>query len=182
MTESWKAFLFTSFDPSSTITMDKIGGFLWPQAISARIFGFSDWALTLPQCVEGVVSVLLMYRIVRRWQGPAAGLIAAGLLTITPVAASMFGHAMLDGSVTMCLVLAADQYQRAVLTGRLRSLLLSGMWIGIGFQAKMMEAWLIAPALAIAYLITARACCASGSATSRRRAWRCSRCPCRGSR
>ena len=155
MTVSWKAFLFTTLDPSATITLDKIGGFLWPQALSARIFGFSDWALTLPQCVEGVISVLAMYRMVRRWKGAAAGLVAAALLTLTPVAASMFGHAMLDGSVTMCLVLAADQYQRAVGRGRLRSLLLSGVWVGLGFQAKMMEAWIIVPALAVGYLVVA---------------------------
>ncbi|AZM56091.1 mannosyl transferase [Streptomyces sp. WAC 01529] len=155
MSESWKAFLFTTVDPSATLTMDKIGGFLWPQALSARIFGFHDWALTLPQCVMGVISVLVMYRLVRRWQGPAAGLLASGLLTVTPVAASMFGHAMPDGSLTMCLVLAADQYQKAVGTARLRPLLLSALWIGIGFQMKMMQAWIAVPAFFIGYLVAA---------------------------
>ncbi|MBW5423664.1 mannosyl transferase, partial [Streptomyces sp. BG9H] len=157
MSESWKAFLFTTVDPSATLTLDKIGGFLWPQALSARIFGFHDWALTLPQCVMGVISVLVMYRLVRRWQGPAAGLLAAGLLTVTPVVASMFGHAILDGSLTMCLVLAADQYQKAVGTARLRPLLLSALWIGIGFQMKMMEAWIVVPAFFVGYLVAAPA-------------------------
>ncbi|MDH6220987.1 ArnT family glycosyltransferase [Streptomyces pseudovenezuelae] len=155
MSVSWKAFLFTAFDPSATLTLDKIGGFLWPQALSVRLFGFHDWALTLPQCIEGIVSVLVMYRVVRRWQGAAAGLIAAELLTVTPVAASMFGHALLDCSLTMCLVLAADQYQKAVMTGRLNPLLLSGLWVGLGFQAKMMQAWIVVPALAVAYLVAA---------------------------
>ncbi|MGW0535651.1 glycosyltransferase family 39 protein [Streptomyces sp. NPDC003032] len=156
MSESWKAFLFTTVDPAATLTMDKIGGFLWPQALSARVFGFHDWALTLPQCIMGVISVLVMYRVVRRWQGPAAGLLAAGLLTVTPVAASMFGHAMMDGSLTMCLVLAADQYQKAVGTARLRPLLLSALWIGIGFQMKMMEAWIVVPAFVVGYLVAAQ--------------------------
>ncbi|MFI7320085.1 glycosyltransferase family 39 protein [Streptomyces venezuelae] len=155
MSVSWEAFLFTSLDPSATLTLDKIGGFLWPQALSARIFGFHAWALTLPQCVMGVISVLVMYRLVRRWQGPAAGLLAAGLLTVTPVTASLFGLAMLDASVIMCLVLAADQYQRAVRSARLRSLLLCGLWIGLGFQAKMMEAWVVVPALFVGYVVAA---------------------------
>ncbi|MFG2502290.1 ArnT family glycosyltransferase [Streptomyces sp. NPDC048441] len=155
MSESWHAFLFTAFDPAATITMDKVGGFLWPQALAARLFGFHAWSLTLPQVLEGVVSVLALYRVVRRWQGPVAGLAAAGLLTMTPVAASMFGHAILDASLTMCLVLAADQYQKAVMTGRLGPLLLSGMWIGLGFQAKMMQAWVVVPALALGYLVAA---------------------------
>lgn len=155
MTESWKAFLFTAYDPSATITLDKIGGFLWPQALSARLFGFHDWALTLPQCAEGVVSVLVLYRVVRRWQGPAAGLLAAGLLTLTPVTASLFGHAIPDAALIMCLVLAVDRCQLAVRGARLRSLVWAGVWVGLAFQAKMMQAWLIVPALAIGYLVTA---------------------------
>lgn len=155
MTESWKAFLFTAYDPSATITLDKIGGFLWPQALSARLFGFHDWALTLPQCVEGVVSVLVLYRVVRRWQGPATGLLAAGLLTLTPVTASLFGHPIPDAALIMCLVLAVDRYQSAVRGARLRSLVWAGAWVGLAFQAKMMQAWLIVPALAVGYLVTA---------------------------
>ncbi|WP_238783188.1 ArnT family glycosyltransferase [Streptomyces monomycini] len=157
MSESWKAFLFTAFDPASTVTLDKIGGFLWPQALSARIFGFSNWALTLPQCVEGVVCVLVIHRTVRRWRGPAAGLLAAGALTLTPVAASMFGHALLEAPLTMCLVLAADQCAKAMTEGRLRPLLLAAVWVGVAFQAAMMQAWIIVPALAVAYFVVSPA-------------------------
>src|SRR3954462_9149049 len=45
MSHSWRAFLFGSFDPNNSITLDKLPGFLWPQAMSARIFGFHPWAL-----------------------------------------------------------------------------------------------------------------------------------------
>ncbi|MFH8405952.1 ArnT family glycosyltransferase [Streptomyces sp. NPDC018019] len=155
MTESWKAFLFTAYDPAATTTLDKIGGFLWPQALSARLFGFHPWALTLPQCIEGVISVLVMYRVVRRWQGAAAGLLAAGLLTLTPVTASMFGHAIPDAALFMCLLLAVDRYQKAVGGARLRSLVWAGVWVGLAFQAKMMQAWLVVPALAVGYFVTA---------------------------
>ncbi|MFD7665580.1 ArnT family glycosyltransferase [Streptomyces sp. NPDC059788] len=157
MSESWKAFLFTSFDPASTVTLDKIGGFLWPQALSARLFGFSNWALTLPQCVEGVVCVLVIHRTVRRWRGPAAGLLAAGVLTLTPVAASMFGHALLEAPLTMCLVLAADRCAQAMTSGRLRPLVMAAVWVGLAFQAAMMQAWIIVPALAVAYAVVSPA-------------------------
>jgi 4-amino-4-deoxy-L-arabinose transferase-like glycosyltransferase len=155
MSESWKAFIFGAFDPKATITLDKLAGSFVPQAISAWIFGFHPWSLALPQVIEGVVSVLVMYRVVRRWVGPAAGLIAAGLFAVTPVAASMFGHSMEDGALTMCLVLAADRYTYAVTHGRLRSLIWCGFWIGLGFQAKMLQAWMALPALAIGYLYAA---------------------------
>ncbi len=73
MSESWKAFFYGAFDPNATITIDKLAGSFLPQALSARIFGFSAWSLALPQVIEGVVSVLVMYRVVRRWAGvPAA--------------------------------------------------------------------------------------------------------------
>ena len=155
MSVSWKAFFYGAFDPQATITIDKLAGSFLPQALSARIFGFSAWSLALPQVIEGVVSVLVMYRVVRRWAGAPAGLLAAGIFALTPIAASMFGHSMEDGALTMCLVLAADAYQRAVMEARLRSLMLAGVWVGLGFQAKMLQAWMVLPALAIGYLVSA---------------------------
>jgi len=155
MSESWRAFFYGAFDPAATITIDKLAGAFVPQVLSARIFGFHPWSLALPQVVEGVVSVLAMYRAVRQWAGEVPGLLAALLLTLTPIAASVFGHPMEDGALTMCLVLAADAWQRAVATGRLRSLVLSGVWVGLGFQAKMLQAWMILPALFIGYLVAA---------------------------
>jgi 4-amino-4-deoxy-L-arabinose transferase-like glycosyltransferase len=152
MTESWKAFFYGAFDPAGTITIDKLGGAFAPQALSARIFGFHPWSLALPQVVEGVVTVLVMFRAVRQWAGEVPALVAALLLALTPIAASVFGHPMEDGALIMCLVLAADSWQRAVTTGRLRSLVLSGVWVGLGFQAKMLQAWMILPALFIGYL------------------------------
>jgi 4-amino-4-deoxy-L-arabinose transferase-like glycosyltransferase len=164
MSESWKAFLFGAFDPKATVTIDKLAGSFLPQALSARIFGFHAWSLALPQVIEGVISVLAMYRVVRRWAGVLPGLLAAGIFTLTPIAASVFGHSMEDGALTMCLVLAADACQRAVIEARLRSLIWAGVWVGLGFQAKMLEAWMVLPALAIGYLVAA-------PARLRRRLW-----------
>src|SRR5882757_8817302 len=141
MSESWKAFIYGALDPQATITIDKLAGSFWPQALSARIFGFHPWSLALPQVIEGVVP----------------GLVAAAIFTLTPIAASMYGHSMEDGALTMCLVLAADAYQRAVMQARLRSLIWAGIWVGLGFQTKMLQAWMILPALALGYLVAAPA-------------------------
>jgi 4-amino-4-deoxy-L-arabinose transferase-like glycosyltransferase len=155
MSVSWKAFFYGALDPGATITIDKLAGAFLPQALCARIFGYHQWSVTLPQVIEGVVAVLAMYRLVRRWFGAAAGLLAAGILGLTPILASMFGHPMEDGALTMCLVLAADAAMRALTQGRLRPLIWAGVWIGLGFQAKMLQAWMALPALAIAYLVAA---------------------------
>jgi 4-amino-4-deoxy-L-arabinose transferase-like glycosyltransferase len=157
MSESWKAFFYGAFDPKATITLDKLAGSFLPQALSARIFGFHSWSIALPQVIEGTISVLVMYRVVRRWAGAVPGLLAALIFAFTPIVASMFAHSMEDAALTMCLVLAADAYQRAVLEGRLPALLLAGLWVGIGFQAKMLQAWMILPALVLGYLACAPA-------------------------
>src|SRR5262249_29660348 len=50
--------------------------------------------------------------------------------------------------------LAADATSAAIGSGRIRSLILAGVWVGLAFQAKMLQAWLVLPALALAYLIS----------------------------
>ncbi|MCQ4083970.1 glycosyltransferase family 39 protein [Streptomyces sp. RB6PN25] len=157
MSESWKAFFFGSFDPANSITIDKLPGFLWPQALSARLFGFHSWALTLPQVLEGVASVVVLYRVVRRWMGVNAALLASGAFLCIPAADGLFRTQTEDPMFTLCVLLAAGATQRAAHSGRLRSLIMAGVWVGIGFQAKMLEAWAVLPALAVVYLVTAPA-------------------------
>ncbi|MEU6478589.1 glycosyltransferase family 39 protein [Streptomyces sp. NPDC047017] len=155
MTESWKAFFYGSFDPGNSITLDKLPGFLWPQALSARVLGFHPWSLVLPQVLEGVASLLVLYRLVRRWAGVHAALIAAGAFLVTPVVVGLFRTAVEDPLFTLCVLLAAEAVQRAARDGRARPLVLAGVWVGLGFQAKMLEAWAVLPALALVYLVSA---------------------------
>jgi len=54
MSESWHDFLFGAFDPRGTVTVDKLPGALWMQALSLRILGFHVWAVVLPQIIEGL--------------------------------------------------------------------------------------------------------------------------------
>src|SRR5215472_1294476 len=75
---------YGAFDPAASITIDKLAGAFLPQALSARVFGFHPWSLALPQVVEGVVAVLVMYRVARRWAGVVPGLLAAGIFAFTP--------------------------------------------------------------------------------------------------
>jgi 4-amino-4-deoxy-L-arabinose transferase-like glycosyltransferase len=155
MAQSWKAFFYGSFNPGNSITIDKIPGYLWPQALSARIFGFHAWAVTLPEVIEALVSVIVIHRMVRRWAGEVAGLFAAAFLVLTP---ALIGAARLnneEAAYVMCLVLAASATQRAVSNGRLRTLVAAGVWVGLAFQCKMVEAWAVLPALAVAYLLAA---------------------------
>jgi 4-amino-4-deoxy-L-arabinose transferase-like glycosyltransferase len=157
MSESWHDFIFGAFDPAGTVTVDKLPGALWMQALSLRVFGFHIWALVLPQVVEGVLTILVLYRAVRRLAGPAAGLTAAAVLAVTPIAVLLGRGNVSDSLLILLLVLAADATSAALLTGSPRPLLIAGVWVGLAFQAKMVQAWLALPALAAAYLLAAPA-------------------------
>ena len=78
-TENWKAFFFGSLDPGSFITVDKPPVALWIMELSGRAFGFSSWSMLVPEAVAGLVSVMVLYNLVRRWFGePAAALYHVG--------------------------------------------------------------------------------------------------------
>jgi 4-amino-4-deoxy-L-arabinose transferase-like glycosyltransferase len=152
-TKSWKAFLFGSSDAGNSITVDKPPASLWPMEISARIFGLNTWSMLLPQVLIGVASVALLYRIVRRQFGPAAGLIAGVALALTPVATLMFRYNNPDALLVFLMIAAAWAMMRAVGDGKTRWLLLCGALVGFGFLTKQLQVMLIVPGLALAYLI-----------------------------
>jgi 4-amino-4-deoxy-L-arabinose transferase-like glycosyltransferase len=155
MSSSWHDFFFGAFDPAGTVSVDKLPGALWPQALSLRVFGFHTWAIVLPQVVEGVLTILVLYRAVRRLAGPLAGLVAAAVVATSPVTVALNRGNVADSLLIVLVVLAADATSAALRSGRLRTLLLAGVWVGLAFQAKMTVAWLVLPALAGAYLLAA---------------------------
>ena len=162
MSMSWHDFIFGAFDPAGTITLDKLPGAFWLQALSVRAFGFHPWALVLPQVIEGIVTVLVLYRAVTRLAGPAAGLIAALILAVSPATVALDRGNISDSLMILLLVLAADAVSAAIagedgrfgrLGGATGRLVLAGVWVGLAFQAKMIEAWMVLPAMGLAYLL-----------------------------
>jgi 4-amino-4-deoxy-L-arabinose transferase-like glycosyltransferase len=151
-TKSWKAFFFGSFDSSNFITVDKTPASLWVMELSGRIFGFSQWSMLVPQALEGVGSVALLYAAVRRWFGPAAGLIAGLVLALTPAAALMFRFNNPDALLVLLMTAAAYALVRAVENGRTKWLVFCGVLLGFAFLAKMLQAFLVVPGMAAAYL------------------------------
>ena len=155
MSQSWHDFFFGAFDPWGTVSVDKLPGSFWVQALFVRLFGFHIWAVVLPQAIEGTLTVLVLFRAVRRVAGAGAGLVAAVALAATPVTILLNRGNISDSLLILLLVLAADATTAAVMTGRLRSLVLAGVWVGLAFQAKMLQAWIVLPALYLAYILAA---------------------------
>jgi 4-amino-4-deoxy-L-arabinose transferase-like glycosyltransferase len=159
MSVSWHNFIFGALDPAGTISLDKLPGAFWIQALAVRAFGFHTWVMILPQVVEGVLTVLILYRAVSRLAGPAAGLIAALIVAASPATVALNRGNISDSLMILLLVLAADSVSAAIAAkGRPAKsaqarLILAAFWVGLAFQAKMIEAWLVLPALGLAYLL-----------------------------
>ncbi len=116
------------------------------------MFGFNSWTLLAPQAVEGVASVLLLYAAVRRWFGPAAGLIAGAVLALTPVATLIFRFNNPDSLLVLLMTAAGYAVQRAIERDRTRWLVFAGLLLGFAFLSKMAQAFLVLPGFGIAYL------------------------------
>lgn len=153
MSESWHAFFYDAFDPRATITLDKLPGAFWIQALSVRCFGYSVWAMVLPQVLESTLTVFVLYRAVRRTAGTAAALTAAAILAASPVTLASTRGDLAEPLYLLCTVLAADATLRAITTGRRRSWYAAAVWVAVGFQAKMTEAWLVLPILALVLIL-----------------------------
>ena len=152
-TQSWKAFFFGSSDAGNSITVDKTPGALWIMEISARIFGVNSWSILVPEALMGVATVALLFATVKRWYGPAAGLIAGAVSALTPVAVLMFRFNNPDALLVLLMVAGAYATVRAIENGSTKWLMLAGASVGFGFLAKMLQALLVVPAYALAYLI-----------------------------
>jgi len=154
-TKSWKAFFFGSTDASNFITVDKTPASLWAMELSARLFGLNAWSILVPQALEGVAAVGILFAAVKRWFSPAAALIAGAVFALTPVAALMFRFNNPDALLVLLLVAAAYAVTRAVEDGRLRWIIAAGVLVGFGFLAKELQAFLVLPAFGVVYLLAA---------------------------
>jgi 4-amino-4-deoxy-L-arabinose transferase-like glycosyltransferase len=155
--QSWKALLFGSLDPGNTITVDKPPAFLWVSGLFAKAFGFSSWTVLAPQALEGVAAVALLHATVKRTSGPGAALFAGAAFALTPVATLMFRFNLPDALLVLLMVAAAYCTVRALEKASPWWLALAGTAIGFAFLTKMLQAFLVLPALALAYLVAAPA-------------------------
>ena len=157
------AMLFGSSDAANAITVDKTPAALWVMDASVRLFGLNPWSVLVPQALEGVAAVALLYAAIRRVGGEGAALLAGAVFALTPVAALIFRFNNPDALLVLLLVAAAYCVQRGceknsnTRAGEARWaqtwwLVAAGALVGFGFLAKMLQAFLVLPGFAAAYL------------------------------
>ncbi len=157
MASSWHDLAFAAFDPRGTVSLDKLPGAFWVQALAVRLFGLHPWVLAAPQVVEGLASVLLLFLTVRRLRGPRTALLAAGMLAVAPASTALDRGNISDSLLVLCLLAAARLLVAAVERPTALRMVWVGVVVGLAFQAKMVEAWLIFPVLGLTYLVCAPA-------------------------
>jgi 4-amino-4-deoxy-L-arabinose transferase-like glycosyltransferase len=153
MLKSWHNFFFVAAEPGGSVSVDKPPVGLWIQTISAYFLGVNGFSVVLPQILAGILSVIVVYHLVRRSFGTVAGLLAALALGITPIVIATDRNNTIDSTLILTLLLAAWAFIKATDTGRLRYLLLGAALVGIGFNIKMLQAYLPLPAFFALYFL-----------------------------
>jgi 4-amino-4-deoxy-L-arabinose transferase-like glycosyltransferase len=151
MTKSWHNFFFLAAEPGGAVSLDKPPLGPWFQAVSASIFGINSFGLLLPQLLAGLFSVLLVYYLVRRSLGTGAGLLSGLMMAVMPVVVAVDRNNTMDSILIFTLLLAAWAFIKATETGQLRFLLAGAFLVGLGFNIKMLEAFLPLPAFFLLY-------------------------------
>ncbi|MBD3858369.1 glycosyltransferase family 39 protein [Bacillus sp. 28A-2] len=156
MSKSFHHFFYASFDATGFVSIDKPPVVLWIQTISALIFGFHTWSVILPQALAGIGSVLLLYLMIKPAFGKGAARVSAAVMALTPIAAAVSRTNNIDSMLVFTLLAGAYFLMRAVKNGRMRWLLMSFVLIAIGFNMKMLQAFMVLPAFIFYYVIAAR--------------------------
>jgi 4-amino-4-deoxy-L-arabinose transferase-like glycosyltransferase len=148
-------FFFCAFDPVGFVALDKPPVAVWVQAASAGVFGYHGLSMLVPQALMGTGSVVLTYGLVRRAFGAGAGLLAGLFLAVTPVCVAVDRTNLPDTALVFVLLLAARALTAAAETGRAGPLLLSAALVGVGYNVKMLAAFVVLPTFILVYLATA---------------------------
>jgi 4-amino-4-deoxy-L-arabinose transferase-like glycosyltransferase len=153
---SWHNFFFVAYEPGGSISVDKPPLGLWLESASAALFGLNGFALAFPNALSGVLSIPLLYTMVRKQFGTMAGLTSALVLAITPITIAAERNNTMDGMLVFALLLAAWSVWKSVVIGKFRYLLLGAFIVGLGFNIKMLQACMILPALYALYFFGAK--------------------------
>jgi len=153
MLQSFHHFFYASFDPGGFVTVDKPPVVFWIQTLFAHIFGVHGWSVILPQALAGVGSVFLVYLLVKPSFGQTAARLASLVMACTPVAVAVSRTNNIDSMLVFTLLLATWMLFRGIRNRKLPWILGAFAMIGVGFNMKMLQAYMVVPAFYLFYLI-----------------------------
>ena len=147
MTLSLHNFFYGAFEPGGSASIDKPPLDLWLQVVSVKLLGYGPTTLKLPEALSGAAAVPLLYDLVRRVCGRAAGLASAAVLALLPLSVVASRSDTMDSVMMALLVATAWLALRAAQRGQQRWLLAAAAVLGLAFNVKLFEALVPLPAL-----------------------------------
>ncbi|MCC6299430.1 MAG: glycosyltransferase family 39 protein [Anaerolineales bacterium] len=156
MLQSWHNFFFVAAEPGGSVTVDKPPLGLWIEAVFAYFLGVSGFSVSLPNILAGVFGIPFLYHLVKKYMGALAGLVAALVMALTPVYVATNRNNTMDGMLVFFLLLAAWAFIKAAEVGKLRWVLLGAFIVGLGFNIKMLQAFLPLPAFYALYFFASK--------------------------
>ena len=156
MLTSWHNFFFVSYEPGGSVSVDKPPLGFWLEALSALIFGVNGFALALPNALAGVFSILLLFFLIKKPFGRVPALIAALALACVPITIATERNNTIDGMLVFMLLLAVWAFIRAVEKPKFGYLILGTVFVGLAFNIKMLQAFMVLPALYLFYMLGAK--------------------------
>ena len=153
MLKSWRNFFYVSFDPAGFVSVDKPTLGLWIQCLFVRIFGYHGWTMILPQALASTTSIWLVYKMVGDRFGKTTGLLAGLFLATTPVFTAVSHTNNLDATLILSILFAAFFLLKGLDCGKPRWLMLSVLFVALGFNVKMVQAYLILPSIYLSWLL-----------------------------
>lgn len=147
MLMNFKNFFFVSFDPSGFLTVDKPPLGLWLQTISAKIFGLNTFAILLPSIISSALVCFLIYKIMSNTFGKIYGIISQIVFCFTPIVVAVSRTNNLDMILMLFMTLA-------IYFAIKNRFVISMIMLGLAFNVKMFQAYMIAPALFVYFFMT----------------------------
>ncbi|WP_058304402.1 glycosyltransferase family 39 protein [Gorillibacterium timonense] len=156
MMENFKSFFFGSLDPVGFVTVDKPPVVFWIQTLFAKIFGLYGWSVILPQALANVGSVLLLYFLLKPTFGKLAARMGALILALTPIAVVISRSNNIDGMLVFALLLGTWMLMKGVRDKKAGWIIGAFAMIGVAFNMKMLQAYMIVPAFYLFYWIAVK--------------------------
>ena len=139
-------FLYATLDPLGTFIVDKPPVAPWIQVIFSKFIGFNGVALILPMAIASTAAVPLLYFASKPAFGRGVGLLAAMIFATLPVSVATARDSSMDAMLMLFLLVSVVILQRAVESYSFRSLLAWAVLMGIAFNVKYFQAFIVLPA------------------------------------
>lgn len=153
MLRNFHNFFYASLDSAGSVTVDKPPVVFWIQTAFAYVFGLHGWSVILPQALAGIGSVLLIYFMVKPTFGLAAARISALAMATVPVVAAVSRTNNIDSMLVFTLLLGSWFLFKGSKQGSAWRILVAFALIGLAFNMKMLQAYMILPAFYLFYLL-----------------------------